>query len=103
MWQLLPVMLRNNPPVPGLRWLVLALLAAGVPLAVSVASERQLLARVSAAMLGAGLVLLLIELVSLIRGAPRGRTLVVSRPAVALAGAHAAPPSSSSASAGRSA
>lgn len=89
-WQLLPVMLRNEPPLPRLRWLVLALLAAGVPLAASVASERQPLARVSAVVLGAGLVLLLTELVSLIRHAPRGRTLVVSRPAVALAGAHAA-------------
>ncbi|MGZ8695446.1 MAG: hypothetical protein ACXWYS_08420, partial [Gaiellaceae bacterium] len=89
-WQLLPVMLRNNPPRPRLRWLVLALLVAGVPLTASVASERHLLAGVSAAVLGTGLVLLLAELVSLIRRAPRRRTLVVSRPAVALAGAHAA-------------
>ena len=88
-WQLLPVMLRNDPPHPRLRWIVLALLAAGVPLAVAISFGRDPLGAVSAALLGAGLLLLLLELVSLIRGAPRGRMLVVSRPAVALAGANA--------------
>lgn len=89
-WQLLPVMLRNDPPRPKLRPLVLGLLGAGVPLAVAVAVDRDRLAAVAAALLAAGLTLLLLEVVSLIRGAPRGRTLVVSRPAIALAGAHAA-------------
>lgn len=89
-WQLLPVMLRNDPPWPKLRPLVLGLLGAGVPLAVAVAVDRDRLAAVAAALLAAGLTLLLLEVVSLIRGAPRGRTLVVSRPAIALAGAHAA-------------
>jgi hypothetical protein len=89
-WQLLPVMLRNDPPRPRLRWVVLALLGAGVPLALGVATGRTPLAAASAAVLGAGLLLLLAELGLLIRGAPRERTLVVSRPAVALAGAHAA-------------
>ncbi len=89
-WQLLPVMLRNDPPRPGLRPLVFGLLAAGVPLAVVVATDRDRLGAVAAALLAAGLLLLLLEVTSLIRGAPRGRTLVVSRAAVALAGAHAA-------------
>ena len=40
-------------------------------------------------MLAGGLVLLLLELATLIRRAPSGRLLVVSRPAVALAGLHA--------------
>lgn len=89
-WQLLPVMLRNDPPRPQLRPLILGLLGAGTPLAVAISTERDRLATVAAALLGAGLLLLLLEVASLIRGAPRGRTLVVSRPAVALAGAHAA-------------
>lgn len=88
-WQLLPVMLRNDPPRPRLRWIVLAFLAAGVPLAVAISSGRDPLGVVSAAVLGAGLLLLLLELASLIRGAPRGPMLVVSRPAVALAGVNA--------------
>jgi hypothetical protein len=89
-WQLLPVMLRNDPARPRLRWLVLALLAAGVPLAVGVATGRDVLAAFGSVLLAAGLALLLAELASLVRGAPGGRLLVVSRPAVALAGAHAA-------------
>jgi hypothetical protein len=89
-WQLLPVMLRNDPARPRLRWLVLALLGAGVPLAVGVASGRDAFAAAGSVLLAAGLVLLLLELASLVRGAPAGRMLVVSRPAVALAGLHAA-------------
>jgi hypothetical protein len=89
-WQLLPVMLRNDPPRPELRWLALGLLTAGAPLAVAVATERNGLASVAALLLGAGMVVLLLEVVSLVRGAPRGRTLVVSRPAVVLAATHAA-------------
>lgn len=88
-WQLLPVMLRNDPPRPRFRWLALALLVAGVPLGVAVASGRTWLAAVSAVFLAGGMLLLLFELASLILGAPRERTVVVSRPAVALAGAHA--------------
>jgi hypothetical protein len=89
-WQLLPVMLRNDPPHPRARWVVLVLLAAGVPLAYGVATGRERLAGVASVVLAAGLVLFLAELAVLVRGAPRGRMLVVSRPAVALAGIHAA-------------
>ena len=89
-WQLVPVMLRNDPPRPWTRWIVLPLLAAGAPLAAAVAAGNGRLGALFAVLLGAGLVLLLAELAALIRGAPAGRTLVVSRPAVALAGAHAA-------------
>ena len=89
-WQLLPVMLRNDPPRPGRRWLALGLLTAGAPLAAAVATERDRLAFVAAGVLGAGMVVLLLEVASLVRGAPRGRTLVVSRPAVVLAAAHVA-------------
>jgi hypothetical protein len=89
-WQLLPVMLRNDPPRPWLRWVALPLVAAGIPLAVGLATGRDELAAVGAALLAAGMVLVLVELVQLVRGAPPGRLLVVSRLAVALAGAHAA-------------
>lgn len=89
-WQLLPVMLRNDPPTRRLRPLVLVLLAAGVPLTVAVAFELEPLAVVVVPLLVLGLLLLLAEVVSLIRGAPAGKRLVVSRPAVALALANAA-------------
>lgn len=89
-WQLLPVMLRNDPPRPRLRWVVLALLAGGVPLAVGLARGDDMLAALGAVVLAAGLVLMLSELATMIRRAPSGRLLVVSRPAVALAGLHAA-------------
>ena len=89
-WQLLPVMLRNDPPRPRLRWVDFALLVGGVPLAVGVARGSDSLAALGAVVLAGGLVLLLLELAMLIRRAPRGRVLVVSRPAVALAGLHAA-------------
>ena len=36
-WQLLPVMLRNDPPEPRLRWVTFALLFAGIPLAAAIA------------------------------------------------------------------
>ena len=89
-WQLLPVMLRNDPPTARARPIALVLLAAGAPLAAAVALEQDGLALLFAAVLAAGLVLLLAEFASLVRGAPAGRLLVVSRPAVLLAGAHAA-------------
>jgi hypothetical protein len=89
-WQLLPVMLRTDPARPWARWVALALVGAGAPLALGVALESRVLVVPSAAALGVGLVLLLAELASLVRRAPRGKRLVVSRPAVALAGAHAA-------------
>ncbi|HWQ24942.1 MAG TPA: hypothetical protein VNK94_12615 [Gaiellaceae bacterium] len=89
-WQLLPVMLRNDPPTAGARPLALVLLAAGAPLAASLALGRPTAAAVLATLLAAGLLLLLAELATLVARAPRGRQLAVSRPAVALAGAHAA-------------
>jgi len=89
-WQLLPVMLRNDPPLPRLRWVTFGLLAAGIPLALAIRTDREQLGAVCAVLLGAGLVLLLLELASLIRGAPPAKTLVVSRLAVGLAGIHAA-------------
>jgi hypothetical protein len=57
---------------------------------VGVASGGDAFAAAGWVLLAAGLVLLLLELASLVRGAPAGRMLVVSRPAVAVAGLHAA-------------
>lgn len=89
-WQLIPQMLRNNLPHPRLRWLVLALLAAGTVLAYSLAEGRTSLAYAAAAPVGLALVLLLAELALLIRGAPRERRLGISRPPLAIAAPHAA-------------
>jgi hypothetical protein len=89
-WQLLPVMLRNDPPTARARPLCLVLLAAGVPLASAIATDRDGLAGVFAALLAGGVLMLLAEVAALVRGAPAGRLLVVSRPAVLLAGAHGA-------------
>ena len=89
-WQLLPVMLRNDPPHPRVRWLVFCLLFAGIPLAVAIGTGSAWLGAVCATLLAVGFALLLAELALLIRGAPRGRLLVVSRPALALAGVNAA-------------
>lgn len=88
-WQLLPVMLRNDSPRSGLRWVVLALLLAGVPLALAIDTGQGRLGAVSATLLGLGFALLVVELGLLIARAPRGRMLVVSRPAVALAALNA--------------
>lgn len=84
-WQLLPVMLRNDPPEPRLRRVVLVLLLAGIPLAVAIGTANGALGAASAVLLGIGLVLLLAEVALLVRGAPHGRLIVVSRPALALA------------------
>lgn len=89
-WQLLPVMLRNDPPHPGRRPLLLALLLAGGPLAAGISLDAGWLIAVAASLLGGGLLLLLAELVALVRGAPLGKQIPVSRSAVALAAAHAA-------------
>jgi hypothetical protein len=89
-WQLLPVMLRNNPPTARARPLCLVLLAAGAPLAASIAAGRDGLGAVLAVPLAGGVLLLLAEIGALVRRAPAGRLLVVSRPAVLLAGAHGA-------------
>jgi hypothetical protein len=88
-WQLLPMMLRNDPPHPGRRPLVLALLLAGGPLAAGIALGAGWLIAVAATLLGAGLLLLLAELVALVRRSPRGKQIPVSRSAVVLAAAHA--------------
>lgn len=88
--QLLPMLLRNDLS-PGIHIrAALILIAAGAPLAAAIAFGAYGLVAILATLLAAGLILVLAEVVLLIRRAPRGRLIIVSRPAVALAGAHAA-------------
>lgn len=87
-WQLLPVMLRNDLPASRGRWLVLLLILAGPLLAVGVAVDARALTTIAATLLGVALVFFLSQLAALVRRAPKGRTLAVNRPAVALALVH---------------
>jgi hypothetical protein len=88
-WHLLPAMLRNDlPNVPRLRFAA-ALLAGGAVLAPAIALDLRALGWTGAAALLGGLALVGREVVGLIRRAPRGKLLVVSRPGLVLALAHA--------------
>ncbi len=89
-WQLLPMLLRNDLPPGRHRLLVLVLISAGAPLAVAIAVDAITLVAILAVLLACGLAVLLGEIALLIRRAPRGRLIIVNRLAVALAGAHAA-------------
>jgi hypothetical protein len=89
-WHLLPVMLRNDLRRPRLAWAAALLLAAGGPLlAAGIALDRAAVAAPGGMLLGAALALALSQLAGLIVRAPRGKRLVVSRAAVALAALHA--------------
>jgi hypothetical protein len=84
-FHLLPVMLRNDLRSERRLWLALPLLAAGGGLtAPGVALESPPLLWPGAALLSAGLALVLVELGGLVVRAPRGRMLVASRTGVAL-------------------
>ncbi len=87
-WQLVPVMLRNDPPQSRRRPFVLALLLGGVPLAVGTARGSGVAIGVGAVLLAVGLALVLVELAAVVRNAPAGRTLAVSRLPLALAAPH---------------
>ncbi len=89
-FHLLPVMLRNDVGRPRLLRAALPLLGGGFLVADGVAYNRGLQLWLGAALLGAGLLLVLWELLGLAVRAPGDRTLVVSRVGVALAGLHAA-------------
>ncbi|MGZ4399727.1 MAG: hypothetical protein ACXVYM_02525, partial [Gaiellaceae bacterium] len=89
-FHLLPVMLRNDVRHP--RWLRLLplLLGGGFLVAPGVAYGLPLLLWPGAALLTAGLVLVLAEIGGLVLGAPAGRTLVASRSGVLLVCLHVA-------------
>ena len=84
-FHLLPVMLRNDLQSQQRLWLALPLLAAGGGLtAPGVAFDMPRLLWPGAALVSAGLALVLVELGGLVARAPRGRMLVASRTGVAL-------------------
>lgn len=89
-WHVLPVMLRNDLAGTRRLWLAFGLLAGGIPLAVGIAADADSLAWPGAALVTAGLAIVLAELAGLVRRAPQGRMLVASRVGVSLSGFHAA-------------
>ena len=89
-FHLLPVMLRNDVGHPGRLRLALPLLLGGYLVAPGIAWTVPWLLWAGATLLTAGLALVLAELAGLVRNAPGGRTLVVSRVGVALASLHVA-------------
>ncbi len=87
-FHLLPVMLRNDVRHPRRLQLALPLLAGGFLVAPGIAFDTPAILWPGAALVSAGLLLVLSELLGLVRRAPRGRTLVASRTGVALVGLH---------------
>ena len=89
-FHLLPVLLRNDVGHPRRVQVALPLLAGGFLVAPGVAFDRPALLWPGAALLTAGLALVLGELFGLVRRAPGDRMLVVSRTGVALSCFHVA-------------
>ncbi len=89
-FHLVPVMLRNDTRHPGRLKAALPLLAGGFLLAPGIAFDLKGLVWSGAGLVGAGLILVLGELLGLVVHAPRGRTLVASRTGVALSSLHVA-------------
>jgi len=89
-FHLLPVMLRNDVRHPRRLQLALPLLAGGFLVAPGVAFDRPAILWPGAALVSAGVLLVLAELFGLVLRAPRGRVLVASRTGVALVGLHVA-------------
>ena len=89
-FHLLPVLLRNDVRHPRRLQVALPLLAGGFLVAPGVAFDRAALLWPGAALLTAGLALVLGELLGLVRRAPGDRMLVVSRTGVALSCFHVA-------------
>jgi len=89
-FHLVPVMLRNDVRHPRRLQIALPLLAGGFLLAPGIAFDLKALVWTGAALVAAGLILVLGELLGLVLHAPRGRTLVASRSGVALSSLHVA-------------
>ncbi len=87
-FHLLPVMLRNDVRRPRLLTAALPLLGGGFLVAPAIAYDHERLLWVGAALLSAGLLLVVVELLGLARRAPGDRRLVVSRVGVALVCVH---------------
>jgi hypothetical protein len=89
-FHLLPVMLRNDLPSERALWAALGLLLAGPLVAVGLGVESEPLVRVGAAVVAAGLAIVLWELGTVVVRSPSGRMLIASRTGVALSLFHAA-------------
>lgn len=87
-FHLLPVMLRNDLPSQRALWLALPLLAGGLLIASGLGREAETIVWVGAAMVTCGLAIVLVEVLTLVVRAPRGRMLIVSRLGVAVSCAH---------------
>lgn len=88
-WQLLPMLLRNDLPRGRYLLLALVLLCAGAPLAIAIAVDAAGPIAIFALLLVCGFALLFGQVGFLILRVPRGRLIIVSRLALAFAGAHA--------------
>lgn len=87
-FHLLPVMLRNDLPSERALWLALPLLGGAFLVASGLGREAEPLVWAGAAMVSAGLAIVLAEILTLVVRAPRGRMLVASRFGVALSCSH---------------
>jgi hypothetical protein len=87
-FHLLPVMLRNDLRRPRVLPFLPVLLAGGPLAAIGISRDLPWLLWPATALVTAGLVVVLVELVGLVARAPRGRTLVASRVGVLLVCAH---------------
>ena len=87
-FHLLPVMLRNDVRHPWRLQLALPLLCGGFLVAPGIAFDRPSILWPGAGLVSAGALIVVSALFDLVRGAPRGRTLVASRVGVALVGVH---------------
>ena len=89
-FHLLPVMLRNDLPSQRALWIALPLLGGGVLVASGLGREAEPAVWVGAAMVTCGLAVVLVEVLTLVVRAPRGRMLIASRLGVGLSCAHVA-------------
>jgi hypothetical protein len=87
-FHLLPVMLRNDLPSQRALWIALPLLAGGLLVASGLGREAEPLVWIGAAMVTCGLAIVLLEVLTLVVRAPRGRVLIASRLGVSLSCAH---------------
>ncbi len=87
-FHLLPVMLRNDLPSQRALWIALPLLAGGVLVASGLGRDAKPIVWIGAAMVASGFTIVLVEVLTVVVRAPRGRTLIASRLGVALACAH---------------
>jgi hypothetical protein len=87
-FHLLPVMLRNDLPSQRALWIALPLLAGGLLIASGLGREAKPVVWAGAAMVTGGLAIVVVEVLTLVVRAPRGRMLIASRLGVAASCVH---------------